>query len=69
LENFLLELGGDFAFVRRQRRLRVGDGWYRVDLLFFHRRLRCLVVIYLKLGKYDARRLPRLQAPRADGAV
>lgn len=51
LETFLLELGGDFAFVGRQRRLRVGDEWYRVDLLFFHRRLRCLVVIDLKLGK------------------
>jgi hypothetical protein len=51
LENFLLELGGDFAFIGRQRRLRVGDEWYRVDLLFFHRRLRCLVVIDLKLGK------------------
>jgi predicted nuclease of restriction endonuclease-like (RecB) superfamily len=51
LESFLLELGGDFAFVARQRRLRVGDTWYRVDLLFFHRRLRCLVVIDLKLGK------------------
>jgi predicted nuclease of restriction endonuclease-like (RecB) superfamily len=56
LENFLLELGGDFAFVGRQRRLRVGDEWYRVDLLFFHRRLRCLVVIDLKLGKRDPRR-------------
>ena len=51
MENFLLELGGDFAFIGRQRRLRVGDEWYRVDLLFFHRRLRCLVVIDLKLGK------------------
>ena len=52
LETFLLELGGDFAFVGRQRRLRIGDEWYRVDLLFFHRRLRCLVVIDLKLGKF-----------------
>ena len=52
LESFLLELGGDFTFVGRQRRLRVGDAWYRVDLLFFHRRLRCLVVIDLKLGKF-----------------
>jgi predicted nuclease of restriction endonuclease-like (RecB) superfamily len=51
LEKFLLELGGDFAFVGRQRRLRIGDEWYRVDLLFFHRRLRCLVVIDLKIGK------------------
>ncbi|OGP15960.1 MAG: hypothetical protein A2V21_313070 [Deltaproteobacteria bacterium GWC2_55_46] len=52
LESFLLELGGDFAFVGRQRRLRVGDEWYRVDLLFYHRRLRCLVIIDLKLGKF-----------------
>ena len=52
LESFLLELGGDFAFVGRQRRLRVGSEWYRIDLLFFHRRLRCLVVIDLKLGKF-----------------
>ena len=52
LENFLLELGGDFAFVGRQRRLRIGDEWYRVDLLFYHRRLRCLVIIDLKLGKF-----------------
>ncbi len=51
LENFLLELGEDFAFVGRQRRLRIGDEWYRVDLLFFHRRLRCLIVIDLKIGK------------------
>jgi len=51
LEKFLLELGGSFTFVGRQRRLRIGDDWYRVDLLFFHRRLRCLVVIDLKIGK------------------
>ena len=52
LEIFLLELGGDFAFVGRQRRLRIDDEWYRVDLLFFHRRLRCLVIIDLKLGRF-----------------
>ena len=52
LEAFLLELGGDFCFVGRQKRLRVGDEWYRVDLLFFHRCLRCLVVIDLKIGKF-----------------
>ncbi|HEY2517062.1 MAG TPA: PDDEXK nuclease domain-containing protein, partial [Polyangiaceae bacterium] len=51
LEHFLLELGGDFTFVGRQRRLRVGDAWYRVDLLFFHRVLRCLIVIDLKAGE------------------
>lgn len=52
LEQFLLELGDDFTFVGRQRRLRIGDEWYRVDLLFFHRRLRCLVVIDLKIGRF-----------------
>ena len=52
LENFLLELGGDFAFIGRQRRLRIGGEWYRVDLLFFHRKLRCIVVIDLKVGKF-----------------
>jgi predicted nuclease of restriction endonuclease-like (RecB) superfamily len=52
LEAFLLELGGEFAFVGRQRRLRIGEEWYRIDLLFFHRTLRCLVVIDLKVGKF-----------------
>lgn len=52
LETFLLELGNDFTFIGRQRRLRIGDTWYRVDLLLFHRRLRCLVIIELKAGKF-----------------
>ena len=52
LESFLLELGGDFTFVARQKRLRVGDEWYRVDLVFFHRLLRCLVLVDLKVGKF-----------------
>jgi len=52
LESFLLELGSDFCFIGRQKRLRIGDEWYRVDLLFFHRRLRCLVIIDLKIGKF-----------------
>jgi predicted nuclease of restriction endonuclease-like (RecB) superfamily len=54
LEAFLLELGNDFTFVGRQRRLRVDDEWYRVDLVFYHRRLRCLVLIELKLNKLTA---------------
>ena len=53
LQAFLLELGDDFAFIGRQRRLRIGDEWYRVDLLFYHRRLRSLIVIDLKLGKFS----------------
>lgn len=51
LEDFLLELGNDFTFVGRQRRLRIDESWFRVDLLFFHRRLRCLVIIDLKLNE------------------
>ena len=52
LESFLLELGSGFTFVARQKRLRIGDEWYRIDLLLYHRRLRCLVVVDLKLGKF-----------------
>lgn len=52
LEAFLLELGAGFTFVGRQKRLRVGNPWYRLDLLLFHRRLRCLVLIDLKLGTF-----------------
>jgi len=52
LETFLLELGGEFCFIGRQKRLRIGDEWYRIDLLFYHRRLRCLVLIDLKIGRF-----------------
>ena len=53
IESFLIELGGDFAFVARQRRIVVdGDDFY-IDLLFYHRALRRLVVIDLKLGKFS----------------
>ena len=51
LQSFLLEMGAGFAFVGRQMRLRVGGEWYRVDLVLFNRRLKCLVIIDLKLGK------------------
>lgn len=53
LMDFMLELGDDFAFVGRQRRLRIDDNWFRVDLLFFHRRLRCLLIVDLKVGKFS----------------
>lgn len=53
LADFLLELGDDFTFVGRQRRLRLDDNWFRIDLLFFHRQLKCLVVIDLKVGKFS----------------
>jgi predicted nuclease of restriction endonuclease-like (RecB) superfamily len=48
LETFLLELGVGFAFVARQKRIRIGNVWYRMDLVFFHRALRALVIVDLK---------------------
>ena len=52
LESFLIELGGDFAFVGRQKRLRIEDDWFRVDLVFYHRGLNCLVLIELKVDDF-----------------
>ena len=52
LEWFLLELGNGFTFVARQKRIRIGTEWYRIDLVLFHRVLRCLVLIDLKRGKF-----------------
>lgn len=55
IERFLLELGSGFCFVARQKRLQIGPDDYYVDLLFFHRSLKALVAIELKLGRFDAR--------------
>jgi predicted nuclease of restriction endonuclease-like (RecB) superfamily len=49
---FLSELGGAFAFIGNQYRLEVGGQEYFIDLLLFHRRLRCLVAIELKIGDF-----------------
>jgi predicted nuclease of restriction endonuclease-like (RecB) superfamily len=54
LESFIAELGSDFTFVGRQRRMTVDGVDYRIDLLFFHRRLRRLIAIDLKLGRFQA---------------
>jgi predicted nuclease of restriction endonuclease-like (RecB) superfamily len=54
LEQFLSELGSDFCFVGRQYAMRIDDTDYFLDLLFFHRGLRCLVAIDLKLGTFSA---------------
>ncbi len=54
LQRFLIELGGDFAFVARQKRITIDGRDYYIDLLFFHRRLRCLIPIDLKLGEFEA---------------
>lgn len=52
IERFLLELGASFAFVERQKRITVDSDDYYLDLLFFHRRMRRLVAIELKIGDF-----------------
>ncbi len=52
LERFILEFGSDFAFMGRQKRIQIGNHDYYIDLLFYHRTLRRLVLIELKLGEF-----------------
>lgn len=54
LQRFITELGSDFAFLSRQKRLMIDNRDYYIDLLFYHRRLKSLVVIDLKIGEFDA---------------
>lgn len=54
LEKFILELGKGFTFVERQKRMIIDGEDYKLDLLFFHRKLKRLVVIELKIGKFKA---------------
>ena len=53
LQEFLLELGRDFCFVARQYRVTMGNRHHHLDLLFFHRGLRSLVAIDLKVGDFE----------------
>lgn len=53
IEKFLLELGNGFCFMGRQERLTIGGEDYYVDLIFYHRYLRCLVLIDLKIGGFE----------------
>lgn len=55
LEAFLLELGQGFSVIARPKRMSIGADDDYLDLLFFHRPLRALVAIELKLGRFDAR--------------
>lgn len=54
IEKFILELGNGFTFVERQKRMVIDNQDFRLDLLFYHRRLKRLVAIDLKLGKFKA---------------
>ncbi len=52
MRDFILELGKDFTFVGEEYPIQVGGEDFRIDLLFFHRSLRCLVALELKVGKF-----------------
>ena len=52
ITTFIMELGSGFSFIGNQHTLTCNDKDYRVDLLFFHRRLRCMVAIELKMGEF-----------------
>ena len=54
LQRFITEMGSDFAFMARQKRITIDNRDYYIDLLFFHRRLKCLVAIDLKIGEFEA---------------
>ena len=53
LQNFMLEFGSDFAFLSRQKRIQIGEKDYYLDLLFYHRKMKRLVLIELKLGAFE----------------
>jgi len=53
LQNFLIEMGRGFCFEARQKRIRFNNKHYRIDLVFYHRILRCHVLIDLKIGEFD----------------
>jgi predicted nuclease of restriction endonuclease-like (RecB) superfamily len=54
IEQFILELGNGFAFLERQKRMQIDNEDYYLDLLFYHRKLKRLVAIELKIGKFEA---------------
>lgn len=54
MERFICEMGTDFGFMARQKRITIDNEDYYIDLLFSHRRLHCLVVVELKLGEFKA---------------
>ena len=61
LEHFLLELGKGFLFVDRQKRIKMDGDDYKIDLVFYHRILRCFVLIDLKIGTLKHQDLGQLQ--------
>lgn len=53
LQEFMLELGNGFCFEARQKRILIGDEYYYIDLVFYHRILKCHVIVDLKIGKFE----------------
>ena len=60
MKDFILELGKDFIFIDQEYHLQVGNSDFRIDLLFFHRELQCLVAFELKMGKFKPEHLGQL---------
>lgn len=61
IDTFLRQMGGMFAFLGSQYRLEVSDQEYFIDLLLYHRRLRCLVAIDLKIGRFEPEHVGKMQ--------
>jgi len=61
IEDFLREMGGRFAFLGSQYRLEVDDREFFIDLLLFHRQLRCLVAVELKIGQFEPEFVGKMQ--------
>lgn len=60
MKDFILELGKDFTFIDEEYRVQVGGDDFRIDLLFYHRGLQCLVAIELKVGKFKPEYVSKL---------
>lgn len=60
MKDFILELGTDFIYIDQEYRLQVGNSDFRIDLLFYHRELQCLVAFELKTGKFKPEYLGQL---------
>jgi len=64
LQQFIIELGNGFCFEARQKRLLIGDHYYFLDLLFYHRILKCHVILELKLGAFEHGDIGQLNSVR-----
>ena len=53
LQEFIIELGNGFCFEKRQKRILIGENYYFIDLLFYHRILKCHVIVELKIGEFN----------------